>query len=1083
MARLRSTNENILNLIEFFRIAQPLLDTKPGSIARDVAIEGPSSMVSKLYDELRTVSSLQSLRLSFGVDLDNWAKNVGATREKGKKATGKALLCFNSLDIDFAINKGSLVTAKNGSTFVVVNSMTVSSIKASTYKATVSKYKADLDFVGITDQYAVEVLLEATTSGNQGNISKYSLKSTSIAGITNVINTSFFGGGSPSEDDATFKSRVFSIFSGANTGTALGYQSAVLSNSYIIDALIVGPGDPLMTRDGTQVVKDSAGQLVIVSEGSGGKVDIIIFGSLLQMASDGFIYRDLSNTGDPTNIKNDFILGQISGDVNKTVTRKRFDNRATGIFPNQPITNIVSVSGSVSGSNFIEKQVDNLGRVTGNYELVKDSGEYGGSVWGFDRLRWIDNKVSNFQEDKTKTSFNSQDPLSFTDVLQINTVQQNISIVNENGKVDKANRSRITLPHKPITNVTRVFNATTGERYVVADQNPLGDGSINNTGIISISGKSLPAISDTLQVDYTWVFTYDPYFDYDNKTTENNARSVGDSIDWGFSNAVKRERVALSLVSGGSYYEANVSHTIGTIVNVNTFKSDTSAIGWLTDRFIVNSTVDVLNVISIVRNDNGVDIWNTNKLDGLYSSKTIYLPTDAPITMEDVGTITVTITYNASDIYNGNIPGNFSGTNISIPAANVISGTSVVECTYIADINTLLPNALLSTLPAVKSENSFSLNGVTLGVQPFTNIYSTGNIVQNLRQAPSNLSLNLSGTISPGVFTITGTTVDAIFDCVFTATNNGLKQDISSCIKSFLGLKSNESVPSNISVCRLSRVEKVTATTSAQVLSIDYVYDVKGYYLKDNSMVKLESAQDTSLSSTEIKLPNTTNNSANPISIGDRLRIRFHICTIQNSENILFSKAGTLYTNNRFAYVDMVAISSGFTSTSSAAATLTISNMNQPTTRSRYKAFYDYTAPKVNERIFVSFNFDSATSLSQAKIESVRPINADILCKSSKPIPINVVLNIVVTNEYKQKSEVVQQNLRDVITSTCNANALNTTLDQSDLTNAAYTVSGVDRVRVISFNKANTAGSVLSISADKNEYLAANVVEVNLESR
>jgi len=57
MVTIRSVNEIIANLIDFFRMAQPNLDTKPGTVARDLFIEGPSSQLSLLYDELQSVSN------------------------------------------------------------------------------------------------------------------------------------------------------------------------------------------------------------------------------------------------------------------------------------------------------------------------------------------------------------------------------------------------------------------------------------------------------------------------------------------------------------------------------------------------------------------------------------------------------------------------------------------------------------------------------------------------------------------------------------------------------------------------------------------------------------------------------------------------------------------------------------------------------------------------------------------------------------------------------------------------------------------------------------------------------------------
>src|SRR5271155_3915604 len=98
MVSIRSVNEIISNLLDFFRLAQPTLDTKPGTVARDLFIEGPSSSLALLYDELQGVSNKQSLRLSIGSDLDKLAKNYGLVRKQSTSSTGVALLTFSSLN-------------------------------------------------------------------------------------------------------------------------------------------------------------------------------------------------------------------------------------------------------------------------------------------------------------------------------------------------------------------------------------------------------------------------------------------------------------------------------------------------------------------------------------------------------------------------------------------------------------------------------------------------------------------------------------------------------------------------------------------------------------------------------------------------------------------------------------------------------------------------------------------------------------------------------------------------------------------------------------------------------------------------
>lgn len=1077
MAKIRSQNEIISSLLDFFRIAQPALDTKPGSVTRDLLVEGISAQIARLYDEVNRVSTLQSLRLALGIDLDRLGDNFGIKRNRGSTATGPALLTFTSLDTDISITKGDIITARNGATFSVINSTVVTTVLSSQYKATAARFRSDLDFVGITDQFAIEVLTQATATGVQGNVSKYSLSQTSISGINNVTNVVPFGGGNGTEDDTAFRNRILAVFSGANTGTALGYKNAVSSDPSVIDAIVIEPGDSLMTRDGTQVSIASDGVRTITSEGTGGKVDIYIFGIRVQEALDSFIYRDLSNTGNPTNSKNDFVLGQIAADAGKTVTRKRLDDIQNGVLPNQPVNNIIEVSGSVSGANYLEKSVDSLGRVSGNYELIRDTGAFGGSPWGFDKIRWIKDRIIDFSEDKTKQIFNGQDSLGFPDVLKIGTVTQNVSVINENGKVSASDRSIIQLAHSPVTNVTRVFNVTTGERYVISNQNPDGSGTLNISGKIVVSGRSLPAISDTLQVDYTWVFSFDPYFDFDNRLTNNNPRVVKDSIDWGFSNAVRREKA--TLISNGSFLTVTTTHPISSVITVNVFSTESGNVTLSSGRLALIVSKTITNVVSVVRISDQAELWNTSKADGTFSGQTIFFPTDSAVVFEDA----VVVVYNTLDVFNASTQGSFNSNVITIvPSITATAGT-IVECTYIANINTILPSTLLPALPAIRSSNAFSVVGVTnVGCQPTTHTFASSAILTNLRQAPSNLGLTIAGSISPGVVTVSGTTIFGVFDIVFTVATSGLKQDLSAALKKVLGLTSKSSVPNNVRISRIARVARVTTSSSLDVLSIDHVYDVKGYHLYDNSFVKEESIADGTLKLTEFVLPSTPGNLSSIPASGNRLQITFHYTVSSDSENVSFSKSGTLYTNKKFALVDTIAVSSGFTSGGSATATLTVSNFNQPSTRSRYKVFYDYLAPKTNERINVRFNFDKLVGDSTFNIENTRPINADVLVKSSTPVLVDVIMRIGVTDEFINSTTIVLQNVQDAITAGLNGAALNTKVDASDLVNQAYTVTGVDSARIIFFNKTGKTGSVLSIKAGKNEFVRANTVNIELEN-
>lgn len=1368
MVTVRSINEIVLGLIDFFKLSQPNLDTKPGTIARDLVIDAPASQLALLYDELSSVSDLQSFRLVGGSDLDKLAKNFGLTRKTATPSSGIALLLFNSVDAPININKGDSILSSNGATFVVQSGIAILPSLSNSYKSIAAKYKNDLDFLGIKDQYAVQVTVQASSYGTIGNIGKYTLSKTSISGISNVTNISSFSGGNNQESDSVFRTRVLATFGGSNVGTALGYKNTALSTEGVIDALVVEPGDPLMTRDGTVVNRNADGSNTVITEGTGGKVDIIILGTSLNESLDTFIYSDKSNKNDPTNYKNNVVLGQISGDENKTINRKRIDNIAANTVPAQPVSELLSVSGSLSGSNFKVKSVDSFGRVSGNYELIKDTGVYAGSPWGFDTFHWIDNKISLFEEDRIKGQFNGQDPVTFTDVLEIPKVQQNISITNENSIVT-SDRSIIQLLHYPATNVTRVFNVNTGERYLISNQNVDGTGTTNTTGRIKISGNTLPSSSDVLQVDYNWVVSYDQYSDYDGHYLTNNLRAVTDSIDWGYSSLVRSEKIKFTKNISNNFFVGDVAHPISSVVKINYGTEATGTVttvtsGIYTGRLslvLENLAESISTIDSIKLKNSSTEIYNTAQSDGSFTSATtivgidikyittIILPND---TSAESGNL-ATVTFNSSDVYNINDSvGNFNNYQITIPVTNINTSADVLylNVDYIASTQSLLSSTITS-FPVSRSGNGFELNknvafdnnyvssifrkenlviqqnisnefyvelnlsnlestlttdqiiaaiklnssvelwnkdnigsisvntsnnkfqvifnglnspaigdkiliiymandlkkfqpftfsneilksriatlqynstsnSLTTDIQNFQNesslnfkilepnsdlelasgldgyIVATSNTsiatfgsigydlstipdiifkkieisnssitdnngiyditsynsltnaitislsisnlnnrqisvirlsdskdlwndssvitpslnnisipytgqassndkvlityfnVNNLKQTITKLSVNVSDqSINSGVLTIFGNTVTKASDIIFTVTNNGLKQNISEAIKKALGLNSKTSIPTNVKLVKIAKLEKVTTVSSGsdEVLSVLNSYDLKGTSLKDNSYFLFDFIEDSSLGNLEFILPNTFNNSSDSSSsnyipnIGDKLRITFYYSTSGDFENVSFTRNGTLYTNKAFGTIDKIFVASGFNSSQS--TKITISSFNQPITGSRYKSFYNYTAPKPNERITVNYNYNKLIADTTFNIENSRPINADVIAKQANEIPIDLTMNIVITDLKKSSATIVKQNLLDALTSVLNQNTLSAIVDASDLVNVAYTVDGIDRARILYFNKSGYVGQVLSLTAQKNEYFVAGVITINEEVR
>lgn len=1371
MVTIRSVNEIILSLVDFFKLAQPDLDTKPGTVARDLFIEGPASQLSLLYDELSGIANKQSLRLVVGSDLDKLAKNFGVVRRQATPASGAALLTFASLNAPIPINRGTIITASNGFSYSVTTGTSVLPSAINFYRAVAAKFRDQLDFAGISDTIAVQVTVTATSPGSTGNIGKYSLTKANIAGVSNVTNVNAFNGGTDQETDAAFRNRILSAFSGSSVGTALGYLNVALSVDGVGDAAVIEPGNALMTRDGTEVSIATDGTRTIVSEGSGGKVDVIVLGSNLIENSDSFIFRDKSNNNDPTSSKNDVVLGQIAEDANKTINRKRIDDIKNGVLPAQPVDTILQVSGSISGSNFLAKSVDSLGRVSGNYEIIRDTGVYGGSPFGFDTFHWISNKISLFSEDRIKGQFNGQDATTFTDVLEVPQIQQTVLITNENSTVT-SDRSIIQLLHTPATNVTRVFNVNTGERYIITNQNLDQTGSTNTSGRIQISGNTLPSTSDSLQVDYSWVVSFDQYSDYDGLYNTKNPRSVTNSIDWGLASAIQKEKILFTLSSGNNFYVGTASHPISSVISANKSTIADGTVTLLTSGAFVNRlAVTISNLLetvtsidSITFKNNNTELYHTDQENNSFTvatevlgidivySVTIILPTDTVAVNGDQ----VTVIMNSVDVFHTTTTqGSSSGSQITIPSSLVNSSATslVLETTYIANVSDLFSSAVtslstsrsgngfilsnnsgfnnFSAVNIVRRENqivqknlsnqfyvdlsipaidfvitpsqvvsvvrlvdgyelwsanhlgtivtgssgnyqlilsgfndpvisdrvlvvyyatdirrfqpfSFSNNLIktrvetlstdagtgklTVPITSFTNQFNipftiidpdtdivwfsatdgqlinnndgtaslssyavnmsslpnllhkkvkivvptllggptdvnndgiyditeydissntltitevmskitsdqisvirlldgkeiwsyTGTIdttnnkllipassaaaagdlvfiiffnYKNLRQAPTRLlGTTTDQIVNPGIITINGTTLTKAENIIFTATNTGLKLNLSEALRKALKLSSTATLPSNVKVAKIIKAEKVVtaSNTDDSVLTVLATYDTQNSVIQNNLLYANEMLADSSFQALDFKLPNTINNSLtgatnNLPTLGDKIRITFYFITENDSENLSYTRNGTLYTNKRFALINKMFIASGFKA--SQATRFTTTSFTQPGLGSRYKIFYDYLAPKQNERIVVRYNYNQLISDVTFAIENSRPINADVLVRAAKETLLDLTINVVIDPAQTSSQTTILQNLRDRLVTTLTTTQLGQIVDQPTIINVAQSVSGIARARILYFNKTGGIGQVLKVQAQEDEFFSPNNIIINTETR
>jgi len=1073
----KSFNDIVISMIDYLRLVQNDLDTKPGTVSRDLFIDSPAQQMAEIYSQIRNIANLSSLFSSNGSDLNNLASNFNVSRNPGSSSIGVAIFTTNILDTDIIIASGSVVVANNGVSFQVVNTAVMKATSSNVYKSTATRFKTELNLAGITDTYAIEVNVESLTTGSSGNIGPYSISSQNVSGVSNVTNLQSFSGGSNPESDDAFRTRILSVFAGSNTGTSLGYTTTIESLSGVEDSVIVLPGDTLLIRDGTQVVTDSDGNSTITSIGTGGKVDIYVLGNVLSSRIDSFIYNDKSGNHDSTDPINDFILGQQGQSTSTNVSQRRIDLISSEQLPFQPVDGVVSVVGSSSGSNFIEKYTDGSGLTHGNFQLLKDTGDFGGSPFGFDRLRWVSSLIELEGEEATKGIFNGTDQMQFSDIEEIKSITQDVLVISESVFVNSSSRSSVTLKHTPIRNVNRVVNLTTGERYIVSNQNPNGEAdALNTTGSITISGNTLPSATDVLQIDYVWVKSFDRVFDFDNLIDHNATRFAQDSVDWGFGNLVQNEQTTIVSDVGGSL-NVTVVNPIYSVLSVLVFHNYTSVVS---DGTVSVAPGDVVtNVLDIRRASDNAELFNTDsRQEGLNGTNVISLPLDSIANDGDVATIR----FNYSDIFSSDAygTGHFSDNTIYF-SENVASEGDVVLVNYIASVSNLIPENNISLLPAVSSENKFMLDGVLLGYQPTSNVYSGTTITNNLRKAGSNLKISVGSTRSSGALSVLGTTIHLVSDALVSITSSdGFEVDLSNAIMDDANISA---ITSSIKVAKIYSVEKVHIDSSNNVISVDNVFDVVNYKINDNSGDINIALTDTLLSKTKIALPRTPDNIINQLNTGDLIRITFYYINNNDNESIYFSKNGEQITSKIFTNVSRIYVNSGFKDISNnLTGVFSVSNFNQPLDNTTYVLNYNYVAPKENERITITFNYNSIINTSTLAIEQVRPITADILVKAAKEKSINVSVRIVLLPEFSDQEQTVVQNAIDSVSSFFTSTSLGTTIDASDVINTLYSVQGIDRVRVLNFSSDN-GNNTLSITALKNEYLSAGTIDIQSETR
>lgn len=227
---------------------QPNADAKTGSVARNSFIDVPGRQVTDLFGSAERIAAILSL---LNVDrftdqeLDDFAFNFNESRLASTISTGFAQ--FNATAI---ITEPILVPSQSRITTL-----------ATSTQAPIS-FRTTADATLFPGETSVLVPIQAELSGSVGNVGSNTITiiTSPILGISNVTNPNVTAGGRDQESNADFADRLRATFLADDRTTFRGIRREALAFDNVIDALVVGAGDPLLVREG----------------GLGGKVDVYV---------------------------------------------------------------------------------------------------------------------------------------------------------------------------------------------------------------------------------------------------------------------------------------------------------------------------------------------------------------------------------------------------------------------------------------------------------------------------------------------------------------------------------------------------------------------------------------------------------------------------------------------------------------------------------------------------------------------------------------------------------------------------------------------------------------------------------------
>lgn len=235
-----------------------ITDYNRGSVTRTL-LEAVALEMDKLYFQLERLQNSFFLRTSVGDDLDEKANDLGLERVVATKST-------------VIVTLGRLSPAPVGGINVPAGSIWTTLPRFTTSDSI--QFTNPLAATIPAGETSVDVQVDAVVAGQNGNVlaGEIVVNASNVEGIDTVANALPATGGDDVESDSELQNRIALVYRGNSAGTEENYKLVVLSNTVAVvsSVSVVGPGEPLMTRD----------------NGVGGKIDIYFKGNALPTQGD-----------------------------------------------------------------------------------------------------------------------------------------------------------------------------------------------------------------------------------------------------------------------------------------------------------------------------------------------------------------------------------------------------------------------------------------------------------------------------------------------------------------------------------------------------------------------------------------------------------------------------------------------------------------------------------------------------------------------------------------------------------------------------------------------------------------------------